>query len=179
MRTLLAALALVLLAAPAGAQQKIGFIDSEAVLQRLPEFRSAEAEVDRLAQSWQAEIDAQSREVEEQEREFAARELLYTDEERERRVAEIAALVQARDNLRRTYFGPEGQLFREQQQLLRPVQERVIAAVETIANEGDYDYVFDRAGDFVFLYTKPRFDLTELVLDELGVGVGAGVGGSR
>ena len=176
MRSLLVALALVALAAPAGAQQKIGFIDSEAILQRLPEFRSAEAAVDNLAQSWQAEIETKTREIEAQEREFEARELLYTDEERERRAAEITANAQARDNLRRTYFGPEGQLFREQQQLLRPVQERVIAAVEVIAGEGDYDYVFDRAGDFVFLYTKPRFDLTELVLDELGVGVGSGVG---
>ncbi len=117
--------------------------------------------------------------MEARQTEFEARELLYTDDERERRQTDISALAQARDNLRRTYFGPDGQLFREQQQLLRPVQERVIAAVETIAGEGDYDYVFDRAGDFVFLYTKPRFDLTELVLDELGVGVGSGVGGSR
>lgn len=181
---MLARLALVLLVAavavaPASAQQKIGFIDSEAILQRLPEFTTAEREVDRLVQTWQAEIDGKTRQIEEEEREFAARDLLYTDEERERKVAEIAALAQERDNLRRTYFGPEGQLFREQQQKLRPVQERVIAAVETIANEGDYDYVFDRSGDFVFLYTRPRFDLTELVLDELGVGVGSGVGGSR
>ena len=179
MRALLAFVLLCFAASPAVAQQKIGFVDSEAILQRLPEFRSAEAEVDRLAQTWQAEIDARTREVEAAQTEFEARELLYTDEERDRRIAEIASLAQARDNLRRTYFGPEGQLFREQQQLLRPVQERVIAAVETIAGEGDYDYVFDRAGDFVFLYTRPRFDLTELVLDELGVGVGTGVGGAR
>lgn len=177
LRALFAALLLTAVALPAQAQQKIGFIDSEAILQRLPEFTTAEREVDRLAQTWQAEIDEKSREIEAAEREFAARDLLYTDEERTRRVGELEALALERDNLRRTYFGPEGRLFSEQQQKLRPVQERVIAAVETIADEGDYDYVFDRSGDFVFLYTRPRFDLTELVLDELGVGVGSGVSG--
>ena len=174
---LLAALLLAALAVPVQAQQKIGFVDSETILARLPEFATAEREVDRLAQTWQAEIEAKTLEIEAAEREFAGRDLLYTDEERARRTAEIEALVLERDNLRRTYFGPEGRLFTEQQQKLRPVQERVIAAVETIAAEGDYDYVFDRAGDFVFLYTTPRFDLTELVLDELGVGVGSGIGG--
>ena len=177
LRALPVLLLLAVAAAPAAAQQKIGFVDSETILQRLPEFTTAEREVDRLAQTWQAEIDDKTLEIQAAEREFAGRDLLYTDEERERRRADIDALVLERDNLRRTYFGPEGRLFSEQQQRLRPIQERVIAAVETIAAEGDYDYVFDRAGDFVFLYTTPRFDLTELVLDELGVGVGSGVGG--
>ena len=70
---------------------------------------------------------------------------------------------------RRRQFGPEGELFRQEQQLLRPIQERVLEATETIAEEGDYDFVFDRSGDFLFLYANDTHNLTDLVLDELGV----------
>jgi outer membrane protein len=111
--------------------------------------------------------------------EFAAREILFTDEERTRQMQAIEAKRQERDALRARYFGPQGELFREQQTQLRPAQERLLAAVEIVAEEGDYDYVFDRAGDYVFLYTRSRFDLTDAVLLELGVGVGAAAPGAR
>ena len=169
--------ALVLAAAPLASAQKIGFIDSNRVLERLPDYQTVQQDVERTAQQWQAEVATLDQEVETMETDYAARELLYTPEEAERRRGEIAAKRQERDALRRRYFGPEGELFREQQNRLRPVQERVLAAVEAVATDGDYDYVFDRAGDFVFLYTRARFDLTDLVLDELGVGVGAQAGG--
>lgn len=173
MRTL-ALLALVVGLAPlAAAQQKIGFVDSNRILERLPDYQTVQQDVERLGQQWQAEVATLDAEVEGMERDFAARVLLYTADESERRRGEIEARRQERDALRRRYFGPEGELFREQQNRLRPVQERILAAVETIAAEGDYDFVFDRAGDFLFLYAQPRHDLTDLVMDELGIGVGA------
>jgi outer membrane protein len=173
MRSVLAsALLALLLAAPVAAQQKIGFVDSDLVLQRLPEFNTVSQDLDRLAGQWQAELDRLDGEAEALRAEYAARELLYTDAERERKIQEIEAKVTERDALRRRYFSPEGELFREQQNRLRPVQERVLAAIEAVAEDEGYDFVFDRTGDLVFLYTKPRHDLTQLVLDELGVGVG-------
>ena len=162
-------LATLLSVAPAAAQQKIAHIDSEAVLQRLPEFQSAQQEIERLTTQYQGEVDALSREAEALEREFSARELLYTEQERQTKQGEIAAKRQEVEALRRRYFGPQGELVRDQQQRLRPIQERVLDAVETVADEAGYDYVFDRAGDFVFLFAKPQHDLTERVLDELGV----------
>lgn len=173
MRLLLPALALAL-AVPAAAQQKLGYVDSERVLALMPEYRTAQQDVDRLATQWQAEVDALAREAETLEVDYAARELLYTAEERTRSLDEIAARRQATDALRRRYFGPEGELFREQQARLRPVQERLLAAVEAVATDGDYDFIFDRSGEFVFLYTRARNDVTDRVLDELGLTVGAG-----
>lgn len=167
----------VVLAAPAAAQQKLGFIDSQRILERLPDYQTAQQEVERLAQQWQAEVATLDAEIATMEADYAARVLLYTTDEAERRRGEITSRRQERDALRRRYFGPEGELFREQQNRLRPVQERILVAVETVATEGDYDYVFDRSGDFLFLYARARFDLTDLVLDELGVGVGATPGG--
>jgi outer membrane protein len=166
--------AALVLAAPAAAQQKLGFIDSQRVLDLMPEYRTAEQEVDRLAAQWQAEVDAVAREADELQAAFAARELLYTAEERERNLSEITARRQEGDALRRRYFGPEGELFREQQARLRPVQERLLTAVETVATDGDFDFVFDRTGDYVFLFARPRNDLTDRVIDALGLTVGAG-----
>lgn len=172
MRTL-AALAIVLALAPSAlAQQRIGHIDSSVILDQMPEFQSAQQEVDRLGARYQSEVDEAARVADEAEAEFSAREILYTDEERERALAAVAERRQAVDALRRRYFGPDGELFREQQSLLRPAQERLLAAVEAVAADADYDYVFDRDGDYLFLFADPAGNLTDRVLDELGIGVG-------
>ena len=170
----LVALAALLAAAPASAQQKLAFVDSERILALMPEYQTAQQELDRLAGQWQAEVDAVGVEAEGLQASFAAREILYTAEERDRGLAEIVARRQSADALRRRYFGPEGELFREQQARLRPVQERLLTAVENVATEGDYDFVFDRTGDYVFLFARPRNDLTDRVIDALGLTVGAG-----
>ncbi len=156
-------------AAPALAQQKLGYVDSQAILQALPEYQSVRQEVDRMATTWQNELTAMTREIEGMERDYAARELLYTAEERTTRQGEIAARRTEMEQYRRRKFGPDGELFREEQTRMRPVQQRVLEAVETVAEELDYGFVFDRGGDIVFLYARPADNLTDRVLEELGV----------
>lgn len=162
---------LALCSAAAPAAQKVGYVDSEEILSQLTDYQTAQQEVDRLAQEWQRELDQLGRDIEEAERDFAARELLYTDEERTAARQAITALRRERDQFRNKYFGPDGDLFREQQQRMRPVQERVLEAVEAVAEEDGYEYVFDRAGEFLFLYAAPKHDLSDRVLDELGVAI--------
>jgi len=173
MRPLIALAALLLAAPVALAQQTIGFIDSSTILPQMPEFQSAQQELDRLTQQWQAEVQAVALEAEQMADRFAAREILYTDDERQAQLEAIEAKREERDALRTRYFGPQGELFREQQTQMRPAQERLLAAVEVVAEEGDYDYIFDRAGEYLFLYTRPRNNVTDLVLEELGIGLGA------
>lgn len=169
---LLASFALLLaLAAPASAQQRIAYLDSEYVLDRVTEYRTAQASLDRLAQQWQGELDGLQRELDALVREFEARELLYTEEERQRQRDAIAAKEQEIETRRLQRFGPEGELFREQQRLMRPIQERVLEAVSEVAEAENYDYVFDKSGDFLFLFLRPQFDISDLVLDELGIEV--------
>lgn len=173
LRALPFALATVLAAAaPVTAQQKIGFVDSDQILPQMPEFQSAQQELDRLGTQWEADVLALDRESAAMADEFAAREILYTDDERQTQSAAIEAKRAERDALRTRYFGVQGELFREQQTRLRPAQERLLTAIEAVATDGDYDYVFDRSGDYLFLYARPRFDLTELVKETLGIGVG-------
>jgi len=102
-------------------------------------------------------------------REYQARELLYTHDERQRKREEIVAAEVELENLRSQYFGPEGELYRQQEQILRPIQEKILAAIEEIASAEGYDYVFDRGGDYLFLYTEERHNLSVQVLDGLGI----------
>lgn len=171
MRSLLAltALAALVCAAPTQAQQKIGFVDSNVILNALPEYQTARSTMDRAASEWQAELDGMQTDIEALVREFEARELLYTSEDRERALREIDDRRTEMNQYRRRHFGAEGELFRQEQQLLRPVQERILEAVETVADDGDYDFVFDRTGDLLFLFAREAHNVTDLVLVELGI----------
>lgn len=172
MRSLLAVLGLLALSAfgpTAAAQQRLAFVDSEVVLRALPEYLTARNTMDRAAAEWQAELDAMQGEIDALVREFEARELLYTTEDRERALQEIEDRRTEMNQYRRRHFGADGELFRQEQQLLRPIQERVLEAIETVADDNEYDFVFDRSGDLVFLYARDSHNVTDLVLIELGI----------
>jgi outer membrane protein len=156
-------------ATPATAQQRIAYIDSESILSQITEFRTVQANLDRLAQQWQAELAELQQEIDALERDYEARELLFTETERERKLEEIRAKKQEMESRRTQRFGPDGELFREQQRQMRPVQERLLDAIEQVAKDEEYDYVFDKSGDFLFLYARPELDVSDLVLEELGI----------
>ena len=165
-------IALVLIsAAPAAAQQKIAYIDSEYILGKTPEYASIQQEIDRLADEWQKELVDRKKEVDDLFAEYQARELLYTNEERNRRRQEILRAEEEVERLRAKYFGPDGDLFVQQEQLMRPIQERILEAIEEVAEADGFDFVFDRNGDFLFLYARPQYDLSDRVLEELGIDV--------
>lgn len=155
----------------AQAQQKIGYIDSEYILNQLPEYATIQQQLDRTAQTWQQELDQLKSELDEQFREYQARELLYTNEERQRRRQEIIQAEEELERLRVKYFGPEGDIFLQQEQLMRPLQERILQAINEVAATEGYDYVFDSNGEFLFMFKRDQYDLSDLVLRELGIDV--------
>ncbi len=162
---------LILMCSPALAQHKIAYIDSDKIYQNYPEFTTAQQSLDRLAQQWEQDLAERQSALDEMFEEYQARELLYTSESRQERQNEIIAAEEELERMRMQYFGPEGQLFHQQEQILRPIQERVLAVIQEIAEAEGYDYVFDRNGDFVFLYANESLDITDLVLEELGVDI--------
>ncbi len=166
--------AILLIAIPvmgASAQQRIGYIDSQEIMKRTPEYATIQQKIDRLAQQWEGEIEKRESDLEKTFRQYQARELLYTDEEAKKKREEIVQEEEAIAVLRMKYFGPEGDYFKQQDNLMQPLQERILEAVEEVATTEGYDYVFDRSGDFVFMFARPQFDLTETILEELGIDV--------
>lgn len=165
----LIAASFVFAAAPALAQQNIAYIDSDFILEQTPEYQTIQQQLDRIAEEWQSELDERRQELDEQFREYQARELLYTNEERQSRRQEIVRSEEELEQLRVRYFGPEGEIFAEQERLMRPLQERILEAVEHVANAEGYDYVFDKSGEFLFMFARPQYDVSTLVLEELGI----------
>ncbi|NQV73862.1 OmpH family outer membrane protein [bacterium] len=153
------------------AQQKIGYVDSDFILQAMPNYATIQQQLDRMASDWQKELDQLKKDLDEQFRDYQARELLYTNEERQRRREEIVQAEEDLERLRVKYFGPEGDIFLEQEKLMRPLQEKILQAIDDVATAEGYDYVFDIAGEFVFMFRRAQFDLSENVLLELGIDV--------
>lgn len=167
-----------LLWAPTGqAQQRIGYVDTEYILNQLPEYTSVQQKLDQLEQQWRKEIQGQQERVETLEEEYEAREVLYTDEERQRKREAIQQARKKVEQLRQQYFGPDGRLYTRQQELMRPIQERVLSAVESVATEAGYDYVLDRKGEALFLFARDEHNLSPQVLRELGINVDETGGG--
>ena len=160
-----------LLVPGAQAQQRIGYVDSDYILNLVPEFATIQQNVDRQAQEWEAEIEEAQNKVDEMFREYQARELLYTNEERNRKRDEIVKAEEEAERLRMRYFGPEGELFVEQDNQMRPLQERLMKAIEAVASEDGYDYIFDKNGDYLFLFAREQYDLSDRVLEEMGIDI--------
>lgn len=151
--------------------QKIGFFDSDVIMENMPEYSGIEQRLNLLSEGWENEIRELENEIEDLKEDFAAREILFTDEMREERRNEISNLQRNLDELVRDKFGPEGEYFSTQRDLLAPIQRQVFQALTVVAERENYDFVFDRAEDTRFLYTAQEWNITENVMLELGLNI--------
>lgn len=156
-----------------GQNQKIGFIDSDEIMQQMPEYSGIEQRLSLLSEGWRQEIEEMEREIEEIERDFEAREILFTDELREQRLNEIAQKRDELEHFVEEKFGPRGDYFTRQKELLEPIQRLIFDALTRVASRENFDFVFDRSEDTRFLYTRQEWNLTaevmlKLVIDGAG-----------
>ncbi len=153
----------------AHAQQRIGYVDTQVILEKLPEYATVQQTLDELETKWRAEIENQKEKVQKLRDEFQASELLYTEEERKQKRRAIEQAQQEVEQLRQQYFGPKGQLYTRQKKLMRPIQKRILSAAEEVATEEGYDYVLDKGEKVLFLYAREEHNLNDLVLRKLGI----------
>ncbi len=166
---LLPVLLLLLPEQQAAAQQKIGYIDSDVIMQEIPEYTGIRQRLETIAQNWKEEIDEMQVEIERLKQDFEAREILFTPDIRRQRQREIDQKIREREQYINRRFGPDGDYFRQQEELLEPLQQRILEAVVKVAERDGFDHVFDRAGDYLFLYSRTRWDISRDVLEELGI----------
>lgn len=152
--------------------QKIGFIDSEYILTKIPEYNGIFERLNQLTAQWREQLNEQMREVERLQKDLEAKEILYTPEIRAQRQREIDEKVTQMNAYRTQRFGPDGEYYKTQKDLIEPLQQRVLQAVNKIAQRDNFDFVFDRQGDYLFLFAKPQWNLSDEVLLELGIDVG-------
>ncbi len=151
-----------------GISQKYAYVDSEYILSNIPAYRSAQDQLDEMAEEWENEIDQMYGQIEEMYRNFQSERVLMSDEMRKKREEEIMNLEAEAKKLQHKYFGPEGEMYQKQEELIGPIQDQVYNAIEEIAEEGDYAVIFDMADSATLLYTNPQYDLSDEVLGKLG-----------
>lgn len=150
--------------------QKFGYVDTDFILSKIPDYKKAQDEIDRLSAAWQKEIEEMQKEVEGLYNAFEAEQVLLTEEMRNERKAEIEKKEADLKEYQRKVFGFGGLFFLKKQELIKPLQDKVFEAVEKVAKSNRLTIIFDKAGELVMIYTDPRHDYTDFVLEELGLG---------
>jgi outer membrane protein len=166
-RTLLIA-AVFVFASIASFAQKFAYVDSEFILENIPEYADAKTEIDELSIQWQRDIEVKFAEIDQLYKNFKAEAVLLPEDIKIKREEEIINKEKAAKDLQRQYFGKDGDLFKRRQELVKPIQEKIYSAIESIAATDNYAVIFDKAGSVSMMYTNPRFDISEEVLDKLG-----------
>ena len=149
--------------------QKIGYYESDFVLSKIPEYSGIEQRLKVLSDGWKNEIQELRLEIENLEEDYAAKEILYTEEIKKEKIQEINTKKKQLDNFNAQKFGPDGEYFQKQKELLEPIQRQVFAAVRNVAQRNGLDFVFDRSGDIYMVYARGEWNLNEQVLLELGI----------
>jgi outer membrane protein len=150
--------------------QRFGYIDTDFILSKMPDYKKATDEISQLAQAWEKEVQDMDKEIKAMYSSLQAEQVLLTEEMRKERMASIQKKEAELKEYQKKVFGFGGLYFLKQQELVKPVQDKVWDAVDKVAKQNNLAIVFDKAGELVMIYTDPRFDYTDFVLDELGLG---------
>jgi outer membrane protein len=151
-----------------GFAQKFAYIDTEYILENVPEYNSAQTRIDALTVEWQKEIEGKFAEIERLYRTYQNEAMLLPDEMKRKREEEIINKEREVKELQQKRFGQDGDLFKKREELIKPIQEKIYTALEEVATAGNYAVIFDKAGSVSMLYTNPRFDISEEVLTKMG-----------
>jgi outer membrane protein len=157
----LSIIAIMLSGAVSMQAQKIALVDINAVLDNMPEYRQAQAELDRLASEWRQEIAQEMDEIKSLYNRYQAQQVLLSPEAQREKEDEIVAKEATVRELQRRRFGPEGDLFLKRQELVTPVQEKVYRVIDEYASERAYDIIFDKGGNTGLIFVNENFDKTE------------------
>lgn len=148
--------------------QRIAYVDSNYILENIPEYGDAQEEINSLSKGWENEIKAIKQTVEEMYREYQSESVLLSEAQKRKKEEEIVAKEQEARNLQMQYFGPDGELFTKRTELIQPIQEKIYNAINQIAMTKNYAFVFDKATGTTILYCNDKNDISDDVLDEIG-----------
>jgi outer membrane protein len=162
--TLVAIVATTLMASA----QKYAFVDTEYILENIPAYKAAQEQLNQLSGQYQKEVEAVQAELEQMYTDFRAESVLLSDDMKRKREDVIVSKEKEYRNLQQKYFGREGELFKKRQGMVKPIQDDIYTAVKEIAAAGNYAVIFDKAGGLSMLYTDPKFNLSDQVLEKMG-----------
>ncbi len=166
---LVAAILFVIAGMGSSSAQKFAYVDSDYILNQLPSYKAAQNELNDLSEKWQKEVDKLYSNVDQMYKDYNAEKVILTSEQRKVREQEIIAKEKEVKEYQNLKFGYEGELFKKRQELIKPIQDRVFEAIQIIAKRQNLDFIFDKSGEMVMLFSNSRYDVSAEVLEELGV----------
>ncbi len=148
--------------------QRVGVVDTKYILEKLPEYVSAEKSLEQVSQQWQRELDNMYARVEEMYKKYQAEEVLLSAEMKKQRQEEIINEEAKAKEFQKKKFGVGGELFKQREEKVKPIQDKVFGAIEKVAQDKKCDVIFDKSGSLSVLYTNPNYDYSDEVLRVLG-----------
>lgn len=160
----------VVACAMASYAQKFALVDMEYILKNVPSYEMANEQLNQVSQRWQREVDDLAKEAEAMYKNYQSEMVFLTDDQKKKKESEIVAKEKEATELRYKYFGPQGELYKKRQALIKPIQDEVYNAVKKVSEERGYSVIFDRASSESIIFASPRIDVSNEVLAKMGYG---------
>ncbi len=158
-----------LLLALSASAQKYAVIDTKYILDKMPEYKTAQKQLDDVAAGWQKEIDTQQSDLDKMYKDFDAEQVMLSEDLKRKRQDQLFNKEKGLRDLQRKRFGFEGDLFKKRQELIKPVQDKVYNAVQKLAVQRGYDFILDKSEGITVIFADPKLEKSDDVLRELGV----------
>ncbi|MBA4260191.1 MAG: hypothetical protein C0446_13585 [Chitinophaga sp.] len=168
-KILLTVTTLLLLSTVVVAQQRYAIIDTKYILSKIPEYRDADKKLQLVGEQWQKEIDDKQAILDKMYKNYEAEQVMLTEELRKKREDELFVKEKEIRDLQKKRFGYEGDLFKERQKLVKPIQDKVYNAIQKIAVARVYDFILDKSEGITVIFADPKLDKSDEVLRELGI----------
>ena len=176
-------LIILLLAIPLlGSAQKYCYVDTQYILDNMPEYSEAQGELNKASEKWQREIELRYEAIENMNKAYRAERVLLTEDMKREREQEIAQAEKEAKELQKKRFGLNGDLFKKREELIKPIQDMIFKAIKELAEGGNYMVIFDKSNQSSIIFASPKYDKSDRVLKKMGVKPGESVptsGGSK
>jgi outer membrane protein len=149
--------------------QRYAYVDTDYILENMPEYSEAQKQLDKASEDWQNEIEVLFADVVEKRKDYEAEAILLPAEIKKQREKQIADAEFKAKEMQKKRFGVGGDLFAKREELIKPIQDKIFNAIQEIAAERNYAFVFDKANQSNLLFADPKYDMSNQVLQKMGI----------
>lgn len=151
-----------------GYSQKYAVVDSEYILKKIPNYKAALEQLDKLTQLYQKDVQSKFDDLDQAYRAYQAEKVLLTEAQKRNRETELQKKELDANELQRKYFGPDGLMMKKREELLKPFYDQIFSAVKELATDGGYSLILDKANNPSVMFASPKIDKSDEVLQKLG-----------
>ncbi|APD06459.1 hypothetical protein UJ101_00928 [Flavobacteriaceae bacterium UJ101] len=147
--------------------QKVHYVDTQYILKQMPKYQQAQKQLETMVEQWETELNAEKEKVDQLEMKFESQKVLFTENQIKEKQKEIQEAKEKLQELKIKRFGTAGDIIRTRQSLVRPIQDQIWNAINKVAKKKSIGIVLDKSSDLIMVYTNPKFDISNLVINEL------------